>query len=160
MRSNGQALKPRNAGKVFGATVVHLIHVAASLKDEGIRRFTCCYYREFISPCEPAPRRRVLLPSGFKGLIAIVRNWTFTLFYVMSELWGTAILSLIFWGFANEVTSVNEARRYYGVLMVGANIAGIFSGQASVYFSGDIFIPAIPYGHNAMVLKHYDIISL
>lgn len=105
--------------------------------------------QEFLHPNNFADKIQTLLPEGAKGLIAIFRNWTFTLFYVMSELWGTAILSLIFWGFANEVTSVSEARRYYGVLMVGANIAGIFSGQASVYFSGDIFFPSIPYGNNA-----------
>jgi len=80
------------------------------------------------------------------GLIAMFRNWTFTLFYVMSELWGTAILTVLFWGFANEVTKVGEAKRYYGLLMIGANIAGIISGQASVYLSDTKFLSFIPYG--------------
>lgn len=105
--------------------------------------------QDYLHPNNFADKVQAFLPEGAKGLIAVFRNWTFTLFYVMSELWGTAILSLIFWGFANEVTTVQEARRYYGVLMVGANIAGIFSGQVSVYFAGDIFIPSLPYGQNA-----------
>src|SRR5690606_18182990 len=68
---------------------------------------------------------------------------------VMSELWGTAVMTVLFWGFANEVTNVSEAKRYYGILMIGANLAGILSGQASIYFSGNIFIPSLPYGKNA-----------
>ena len=37
------------------------------------------------------------------GPIAILRNWTFCLFYVMAELWGSVVVSLLFWGFANQV---------------------------------------------------------
>ncbi len=86
------------------------------------------------------------LPSGFKGLIAIFRNWTFTLFYVMCELWGTAIMTVLFWGFMNEVTKVNEAKRYYGLLMIVANFSNILSGQMGVWLSNLTFIPSLPYG--------------
>ena len=97
--------------------------------------------QEYLHPNGLADRMQKLLPAGFKGLSPIFRNWTFTLFYVMSELWGTAIMTVLFWGFANEVTNVDEAKRYYGLLTIGANIAGIFSGQASIYLSGNTFIP-------------------
>ncbi|PIS02622.1 MAG: AAA family ATPase [Chlamydiae bacterium CG10_big_fil_rev_8_21_14_0_10_42_34] len=102
--------------------------------------------QEYIHPNKFADKMQALLPEGFMGLIAMFRNWTFTLFYVMSELWGTAILTVLFWGFANEVTKVGEAKRYYGLLMIGANIAGIISGQASVYLSDTKFLSFIPYG--------------
>jgi AAA family ATP:ADP antiporter len=102
--------------------------------------------QEHLHPNALADKLQDILPTGCKGLIAIFRNWTFTLFYVMSELWGTAILSVLFWGFANEVTNVSEARRYYGLLMIGANIAGIISGQASVFLSANTFLSYIPYG--------------
>lgn len=105
--------------------------------------------QEFLHPHAFADRIQAMLPEGLKGLVALFRNWTFTLFYVMSELWGTAILTVLFWGFANDITTVSEAKRYYGLLMIGANIAGILSGQAAVYFSGAVFIPAIPYGQTA-----------
>lgn len=110
--------------------------------------FTFVLYpaQDYIHPNEFADKLQSLLPQGFKGLIAMMRNWSFTLFYVMSELWGTAILTVLFWGFANEVTNVGEAKRYYGLLMIGANIAGILSGQASVFLSDNTFIPHIPYG--------------
>lgn len=99
-----------------------------------------------LHPNALADRLQDSLPQGFNGLISMFRNWTFTLFYVMSELWGTAILSVIFWGFANAVTRVDEAKRYYGLLMIGANIAGIISGQASVFLTSIPFLPTLPYG--------------
>lgn len=105
--------------------------------------------QDYLHPNHFADKMQAFLPEGLKGFVAIFRNWTFTLFYVMSELWGTAIMSVLFWGFANEVTSVGEARRYYVLWSIGANVAGIFSGQAAIYFSGDIFIPWLPYGKSA-----------
>lgn len=105
--------------------------------------------RDFLHPHDFADRMQLLLPAGFKGLIAVFRNWTFTLYYVMSELWSSAILTVLFWGFANEVTTVPEAKRFYGLLGTGANCAAIFAGQVSIFLSGDFFIPQLPYGHEA-----------
>ncbi|MBU6383616.1 MAG: NTP/NDP exchange transporter [Verrucomicrobia bacterium] len=102
--------------------------------------------QDFIHPHALADKLQAALPKGFSGLIAMFRNWTLTLFYVMSELWGTAILSVLWWGFANEVTRVGEAKRYYGLLMIGANLAGILSGQVSVYLCNQAFIESIPFG--------------
>ena len=34
----------------------------------------------------------------------------------MAELWGSVVASLLFWGFANELTSVPEAKKYYPLL--------------------------------------------
>lgn len=113
--------------------------------------FTFVLYplREILHPNALADQLQAVLPAGFKGFIAIFRNWTFTLFYVMCELWSTAIMTVLFWGFANEVTTVNEAKRYYGLLATGGNIAGIFAGEAAIYYSSDIFISWIPYGKTA-----------
>jgi len=52
------------------------------------------------------------LPANFAAPLAIVRNWSFALFYVMAEMWGSVVASLLFWGFANEVTTVDEAKKY------------------------------------------------
>ncbi len=102
--------------------------------------------QEFLHPNAFADTLQKMLPAGFKGFIAIFRNWTFTLFYVMSELWSTAIFTVLFWGFANEVTSVNEARRYYGLLTFGGSVAGMFSGFAAIYFSSNLYLKWLPYG--------------
>jgi len=52
------------------------------------------------------------LPEGFGAPLAIVRNWSFAVFYVMAEMWGSVVASLLFWSFANEVTTVEEAKKY------------------------------------------------
>eukprot|EP00798_Chlamydomonas_sp_ICE-L_P010156 gene10156-8060_t len=79
----------------------------------------------------------LLLSAGqqFAGPIAILRNWTFCLFYVMAELWGSVVVSVLFWGFANQITTVEEASQFYPLFGLGANVALIFSGQAVTYFS-------------------------
>lgn len=71
------------------------------------------------------------MPVGFKGFIAMIRYWLFTSFYVMSELWSPIILSVLFWGFANQVTRIGEAKRFYGLFGVGANISGAAAGALS-----------------------------
>lgn len=52
------------------------------------------------------------LPAGFSAPLSIIRNWSFALFYVMAEMWGSVVASLLFWGLANEVTTVDEAKKY------------------------------------------------
>lgn len=99
--------------------------------------FGFCLYplRDIIHPHQLAAHLQTIAPSGFTGLIMIIKNWSFTLFYVMSELWGAMIMSVLFWGFANEVSSIQDAKRFYAILGVGANISTIFAGQLSVVLS-------------------------
>jgi len=54
----------------------------------------------------------------------------------MAELWGSVVVSLMFWGFANEVSKVDEAKKYYPLFGLGANVALIFSGLFVRYVSG------------------------
>ena len=60
--------------------------------------------REFLHPHAFCDKLEAILPLGARGLIAIIRNWTYSLFYIKSELWGSIALSLLFWGFANDTT--------------------------------------------------------
>jgi AAA family ATP:ADP antiporter len=88
-----------------------------------------------LHPHALADRLEAFLPEGCRGFISIFRNWTFTAFYVMAELWGTAIMAVLFWGFANEITSVHAARRFYGILCLAGNLSGVVSGEASTWIS-------------------------
>ena len=42
---------------------------------------------------------------------------------------------MLFWGFANQITTVDEAKTFYPFFGLGANVALIFSGRAVKYFS-------------------------
>lgn len=76
-----------------------------------------------------------VLGPRFLGPLAIIRIWTFCLFYVMAELWGSVVVSVLFWGFANQITTVEEAKKFYPLFGLGANVALIFSGRTVKYFS-------------------------
>lgn len=76
-----------------------------------------------------------VLPGGFKGMIAMIRNWTFTAFYVFADLWSSIMLHLLFWGFANDVTTVGESKRFYSLFGIAANSSGVLAGMISIYIS-------------------------
>ncbi|MGR3911773.1 MAG: Npt1/Npt2 family nucleotide transporter [Candidatus Rhabdochlamydia sp.] len=93
-----------------------------------------------------ADHLQTLLPLGFRGFIALIRNWTFTTFYVMSEMWSTMIMTILFWGFANDTTSVKDAKRFYGLFGVGTNLSGVIAGALAAHLSTQQFNPLIPFG--------------
>ena len=91
--------------------------------------------KEFLHPHALADKLQASCYQGFSGFIAMFRNWTFTAFYVMSELWGTMIMTVLFWGFANQVTKIGDAKRFYAFFGLGANVASIGAGYASASLS-------------------------
>ncbi|KAJ7962910.1 ADP,ATP carrier protein [Quillaja saponaria] len=89
----------------------------------------------YIHPEAFADKLLNILGPRFLGPLAIMRIWSFCLFYVMAELWGSVVISVLFWGFANQITTVEEAKRFYPLFGLGANVALIFSGRTVKYFS-------------------------
>ncbi|TYI40283.1 hypothetical protein ES332_A02G151100v1 [Gossypium tomentosum] len=89
----------------------------------------------YIHPEALADKLLAVVGPRFLGPLAILRIWSFCLFYVMAELWGSVVISVLFWGFANQITTVDEAKRFYPLFGLGANIALIFSGRTVKYFS-------------------------
>jgi AAA family ATP:ADP antiporter len=74
---------------------------------------------------------------------------------MLANLWGSVVVSLLFWGFANEITSVDEAKKYYSLFGLLANVALIFSGQYVKYVSSlRTGLPpgADPWGHSLKLL--------
>ncbi len=113
--------------------------------------FTFVLYpnRDALHPNGFADYLQSFLPQGFKGLIAIIRNWTYSTFYVMAEMWSTMIMTILFWGFANDVTSVKDAKRFYGLFGVGTNLSGVLAGALASYLSTNQFNTSIPFGTTA-----------
>ncbi|KAL7152506.1 hypothetical protein ABFS83_04G102300 [Erythranthe nasuta] len=90
---------------------------------------------EYFHPTALADKLLTSLGPRFLGPLAILRIWSFCLFYVMAELWGSVVVSVLFWGFANQITTVEEAKKFYPLFGLGANVALIFSGRTVKYFS-------------------------
>lgn len=128
---------------------VFYIMISLFLSFFALFAFVLYPLRDHLHPITFASAVQKNLPAGFKGFISMCCNWTFTSFYVMSELWSTAIMSVLFWGLANEITKLNEARRFYGVLGVGASCAAIIAGQSANYLSiGSEMNPWLPFGND------------
>jgi AAA family ATP:ADP antiporter len=86
---------------------------------------------------ETIQKYQTLYPN-VKWIVPLVGNWTYTLFYILSELWGSAVLSLLFWQFANSITPVKEAKRFYGMFGFLGNFGLLFSGPMIIYITNAI----------------------
>ncbi|GHU85142.1 ADP,ATP carrier protein 1 [Clostridia bacterium] len=64
----------------------------------------------------------------FYWIIPCVTNWSFSIFYLLSELWAGLVIGFLFWQFANEITKSTEAPRFYGMFGFLSNLGLIASG--------------------------------
>jgi AAA family ATP:ADP antiporter len=60
---------------------------------------------------------------NFKWFIRIGGSWSFASFYMMAEMWGSMMLTLLFWSFANQITKTDEAKRFYSMFGLLGNVA-------------------------------------
>nr|MCH9754077.1 NTP/NDP exchange transporter [Alphaproteobacteria bacterium] len=58
----------------------------------------------------------------------IYGKWLYALFYVLAELWGSLMLSLLFWQFANHITKTENAKRFYPMYGLVGNFGLILAG--------------------------------
>jgi len=133
----------------FSRRKVFYIVIGAFLSYFSIFTFFVYPMHESLEANTLAGMLHSVLPAGCKGLIAMVRNWPLTMFYVAAELWSTMVLTVLFWGFANEITRMSEATRFYSALNISSNIAPIVAGQIAVALSSNIFNPDLFFGSNA-----------
>jgi AAA family ATP:ADP antiporter len=80
-------------------------------------------YPDLVHPDAETIESLSLEYPNFKWFIKIVGKWSFASFYTVAELWGTMMLSLLFWQFANQITKTDEAKRFYSMFGLLANLA-------------------------------------
>lgn len=68
--------------------------------------------------------------------VAIYRNWIPSVFFVVTELWGSIVIFLLFWGFVNHICNFKEAKRCYNMFIAGGDLAQMFTGPLVCYFTG------------------------
>ena len=85
-------------------------------------------YREVLSPQKSASWLLSYVGMAHKHWISVYSYWMNSLFFVLSELWGGMMINVLFWGFANQITSVKDAARFYTLYTAGGHIGTVTAG--------------------------------
>lgn len=73
--------------------------------------------------------------AAIKNPLKVIEDWVICSFYIFSELWGSIMLSLLFWQFANFITPVTQAKRFYSLLGLLGQAGLIAAGFVTTYIS-------------------------
>ena len=72
--------------------------------------------------------------GGGGGTVSnLLKHWSFSLYFIISELWASAGVSLLFWQCANDVTPLIQAKRFYPLFAITGNLGPIVSGKVMSY---------------------------
>jgi len=103
-----------------------------------VTTFFACYFALFAFVLYPSPdafhpnaeyieQLAASMPT-LKWFIRIGGKWIYATFYTISELWGSMMLTLLFWQFANQITKTQEAKRFYSMFGMLGNFGLILTG--------------------------------
>lgn len=99
---------------------------------------------------------------AFPKFKVVFTHWPDMVFYIMSELWKVALLSVLFWGFINQNLSLDEAKRFYPPLMLGSSLGTILAGPIVVFctshFSWSLFALSPHRWQNSLYLLTFFLI--
>ena len=102
---------------------------------------------EYLHPSMERVRRLQEEMPNLKFLISVWAVWTYTIFYLFAELWGSVVISLLFWQFASDVVKSDEAKRFYPLFGIMSNFALILSGWSIKQFAAlGLKSPTDPWG--------------
>lgn len=136
---------------VFPASIIFVI-IYSKLVDVMSRErifylIVCCFLLFFaIFAFFIYPNRGALHPStelinswkqsvpSLQHFFSIFGSWSYSIYYVLAELWGSCMISLLFWQFANDITKTVEAKRFYAMFGLIANVALILSGFLGKFY--------------------------
>ncbi len=77
----------------------------------------------------------IAVNTSYNTLSEIIRHWFLSLYYCMSEIWGTIVLMILFWGTCNRSTELEQAKRFYSPILFISNLSGFAAAQVSIYSS-------------------------
>lgn len=87
-----------------------------------------------ITPTASANVLMQKLGPSFSHFIAVYKYWFHSLFFVTAELWGQVVIFLLYWGFANHITNMNEAKRTYTLFIAAGDVATILAGPLTLFY--------------------------
>lgn len=88
--------------------------------------------RETLVPTQFVHFLQQHLPPGGLNAVGMVAHWPFSCFYVVAELWGALVLSVLFWGLVNCLVPLNAARVLYPLLNISGHLGCMLAGQIPI----------------------------
>ncbi|MCX6994405.1 MAG: NTP/NDP exchange transporter, partial [Chlamydiae bacterium] len=113
--------------KLFYATIIPFLLFFLSYA------FVLYPYRESLAPHESANWLVSFFGKKREHFIAVYRYWTDSLLFLVAELWGSIVITLLFWGFANRVNNLQEASRFYTLFSAGGQV-GVICASPLIWF--------------------------
>lgn len=83
---------------------------------------------DFFTPTASSDWLLSKVGEGHSHWVAIWRNWIQSLLFITAELWGSVVILVMFWGFANDITTIDEAKRSYNIYIAAGNLACFVAG--------------------------------
>ena len=73
--------------------------------------------------------------GGWSILASICAHWTSALYYILAEIYSSVSVGLLFWQFANDVVSMEQAQRFYPLFAQMSGLAPVLAGQYMVHYA-------------------------
>ncbi len=93
-----------------------------------------------LTPSISAERLLEVLGAHNKHWVAVYRYWIHSIFFVVSELWGQVCLFILFWGFVNQICSIDEAKRSYNLFIASGSLGGMMQAPFIFYFKSQMSV--------------------
>ncbi|MDR2074055.1 MAG: NTP/NDP exchange transporter [Oscillospiraceae bacterium] len=68
-------------------------------------------------------------PRFFYYIVPCLGNWSYSLFYILAEIWGSLAISSLFWFLANQITKKTEVKRFFGLYSLLGNVGTFIAGS-------------------------------
>lgn len=93
-------------------------------------------FRRYMSPRQWGADIRAKEPhTAWATLASTIEEWTLGLFYVISELWSSAVCQLMFWQVANDVMTIRAAKEIYPIIGAMGNAGLVVAGRLLLMFA-------------------------
>ncbi|OGN62995.1 MAG: hypothetical protein A3F09_01660 [Chlamydiae bacterium RIFCSPHIGHO2_12_FULL_49_11] len=86
-------------------------------------------FQDFFLPHASADKLTAHFGHKYEHWISVYRNWIHAILFVTAELWASVMILLLFWGLANDVSTVAEARKSYNIYIAAGDIAAFSGGM-------------------------------
>ena len=92
-----------------------------------------------------------------QGFVDLAVYWSYSLFYILAELWGSLGIQILFWQFVNQAVSMEQAKRFFPLFIVFSNVSLIIVG-----FVAQALQAALPgeENWNALIKAEITIVAL